>query len=228
MASDSLTATVAACEVVLFDFDGPICDVFSGLPAPEVADQLSSVIAAHDAELAAKAAATDDPIEVLRISQQGGPALLASVEKELIAAELSAVAVAGDPVEGAVDALRAACESGREVVAVSNNSAECVREFLGSHGLLDLVRDVVGRPKGRPDLMKPDPYPISEAIRALAAVPARCVLVGDSVTDVEASHAANTMAIGFANKPGKAAALSAAGAGAVITNMRALAEALRE
>ncbi|WP_233564897.1 HAD family hydrolase [Micromonospora musae] len=48
------------------------------------------------------------------------------------------------------------------------------------------------------------------AIRELDAEPAECVLVGDSVSDIEAAHAAGVAAIGYANKPGKRERFAAA------------------
>jgi phosphoglycolate phosphatase-like HAD superfamily hydrolase len=46
--------------------------------------------------------------------------------------------------------------------------------------------------------------------------------VGDSVTDIEAAHAAGTMAVGYTNKPGKAMGLRDAGADAVISSIMSL------
>jgi phosphoglycolate phosphatase len=226
MASDELAAALAACTAVLFDFDGPVCDVFAGLPAPAVADELAGILATHDGVLAAKASAMEDPMEVLRLSQRGSSEALAAVEDALTAAELSAVAVAGPPVAGAAEALRIAHDSGRGVAVVSNNSAECVRAFLDRHGLAYLVSDVIGRPGRHPELMKPAPYSVAKAVTALATPAGRCLLVGDSVTDIQAARAAGTMAVGYANKPGKAAALSTAGADAVVSGMQALADGL--
>lgn len=60
--------------------------------------------------------------------------------------------------------------------------------------------------------MKPDPFPVREAVRELGAEPAECVLIGDSETDIEAAHAAGVTAIGYANKPGKRERFAAADA----------------
>ncbi|WP_269859523.1 HAD family hydrolase [Streptomyces sp. RPT161] len=74
--------------------------------------------------------------------------------------------------------------------------------------------------------MKPDPYSVHRAVRALGKRADECVLIGDSVTDVEAAHAAGVKAIGFANKSHKPEALRAAGADAITSSMGAVAEAL--
>ncbi|MFE5550122.1 HAD family hydrolase [Streptomyces sp. NPDC056534] len=226
MANDSLVTVVSAAEAVLYDFDGPICDVFAGLPAPGVAATLAGIVAQQAPELAFQAAATDDPMEVHRLSQLGGESLLAAVEGALTAAEVEAVSVSGPPVAGAVRALRAAHTAGRQVAVVSNNSAECVETFLALHGLEGLVHEVVGRPALAPALMKPSPHPLMLAATALGVLPERSVLVGDSITDVEAARAAGMRVIGFANKPSKRVTLPEAGATVVIENMNTLADAL--
>ncbi len=60
---DRLSGVLANARVIFFDFDGPVCDVFAGLSAAEVAKQLTALLAAQDETAGAKAAETDDPIE---------------------------------------------------------------------------------------------------------------------------------------------------------------------
>ncbi|WAP56337.1 HAD family hydrolase [Streptomyces sp. S465] len=226
MASNGLSATIAAASAVLFDFDGPICDVFAGLPAPGVARDLSEIVDRYDAHLGGKARGTDDPMEILRLAPHGGESVIRDIEDALTAAEVAAVKVAGAPVAGAVAALSAARESGRKVAVVSNNSAGCVREFLAQHDLTHLVHEVVGRAAYRPDLMKPAPYSLMLAAERLSMAPQDCTLIGDSVTDIEAARAAEATSIGFANKPHKGLTLAEAGADAVVTDMTTVADAL--
>ena len=52
-----------------------------------------------------------------------------------------------------------------------------------------------------------------------------CIFIGDAARDVQAGKAADVATIGYANKPGKEAALAAAGAVAVTDSMSAIAEA---
>ncbi|MEU2403945.1 HAD-IA family hydrolase [Streptomyces rubiginosohelvolus] len=226
MASESLTATVAATSGVLFDFDGPVCDVFAGHPAPGVALELAAILAQIDATTGEQALETDDPMEVLRLAPRAGEDAVRRIEEALTAAEVSAVKAAGTPVTGAVDSLRAAHRSGRRVAIVSNNSAACVREFLTLHDLDRFVHQVIGRSPNRPDLMKPSPFSLEEAAKELGVRASTCTLIGDSTTDIEAAARAGSMAIGFANKPGKEESLVAAGARTIITSMDAVADAL--
>lgn len=223
---DRLAEILVKARVVFFDFDGPVCDVFAGLPAPQVAEQLTAILAAKDPAAGAEAAKTDDPIEVLRIAHEADSAIGQEVEQSLTAAEVEAVAVAGPPTPGAVDALRAARASERAVIVVSNNSADCVREFLDLHSLGGYVVGVVGRPSGQPHLMKPNPYPLITAAEQAHMDVTHCTLIGDSLTDIQAAHAAGTTVIGYANKPHKVALFTEAGADVVTDSMQAIAEAL--
>lgn len=86
--ADPLTETLANARVILFDFDGPLCDVFAGLPASEVADELTALLSAQDAAAGTKAAGTDDPLDVLRIAHEADTELGQKVERALTAAEV--------------------------------------------------------------------------------------------------------------------------------------------
>lgn len=226
MASESLAAIVAATSGVFFDFDGPVCDVFAGKPAPGVARELAAMLAQIDATTGERALETDDPMEVLRLAPNAGENALYRIEEALTAAEVSAVKVAGIPISGAADSLRAAHTSGRRVAIVSNNSEACVREFLALHDLDRFVHQVIGRYPNRPDLMKPSPFSLERAFKGLGIRASSCTLIGDSITDIEAAARAGSMAIGFANKDEKKRVLAEAGAQVVTTSMAAVADAL--
>ncbi|QGV80843.1 HAD family hydrolase [Streptomyces ficellus] len=223
---DQLSDVLAPARVIFFDFDGPVCDVFAGLPAPQVAKLLTALLSAGDQVAGAKAAETDDPIEVLRLAHEANAELGQRVEHALTAAEVEAVAVAGPPTPGAEEALRAAVSSGRAVAVVSNNSAECVQHFLVAHGLGEYVAKIVGRPSGQPHLMKPNPFPLITAAEQMHMDVTNCTLIGDSLTDVQAAHAAGTTVIAYANKPHKADLFAEAQADAITEDMYAIADAL--
>ncbi|QKW28336.1 HAD family hydrolase [Streptomyces seoulensis] len=226
MVSSQLLDVIRATRAVFFDFDGPVCDVFAGRPAAEVARHLAATLVRHDTALGAKACGVDDPMEILRLAPQGGEPALREIEEELTKAEVTAVKLAGPPIPGAVAALEAAQLSGRKVAIVSNNSTACVRAFLMLHDLRHLVDAVVGRAPYWPEAMKPDPHSLLKAADQLGTHPHDCTLIGDSVTDMEASKATGGHSIGFANKPGKDLALGDAGADVVVSTMTAVAKAL--
>lgn len=224
--TDSLNETLANARVVLVDFDGPVCDLFAGLPSAEVARELTELLAARDGAVGARAARTDDPFEVLRIAHEAGGELGEETERALTAAEVRAVAVAGKPVPGAAETLEAARATGRGVAVVSNNSAECVRIFLGLHGLDQYVSEIVGRHSAQPHLMKPNPYPLITAAERMNIDVTSCTLIGDSLTDVQAAHAAGATAIGYATTPPAYEAFTEARADAVTDSMQDAADVL--
>ncbi|GAA4089704.1 hypothetical protein GCM10022248_69530 [Nonomuraea soli] len=57
--------------------------------------------------------------------------------------------------------------------------------------------------------------------------PSAVLLVGDSITDIEASQTAQATAIGYANRLDKVARLDAVGADLVVTCIGELADSLR-
>ncbi|MEU8938860.1 HAD hydrolase-like protein [Streptomyces goshikiensis] len=223
---DQLSGVLEHARVVFFDFDGPVCDVFARLPACGVAKQLTALLSIQHEAAGAKAAETDDPIEVLRIAHETDAAIAQAVEQALTATEVEAVAVAGPPTPGAMEALQAARSSGRAVVVVSNNSADCVQWFMELHGLGKYVARTIGRPSGEPPLMKPNPYPLISAAEQVHVDITLSTLIGDSLTDIQAAHAAGATVIGYANKPHKAALFAEAGADAITDAIQDIADVL--
>jgi phosphoglycolate phosphatase-like HAD superfamily hydrolase len=71
-------------------------------------------------------------------------------------------------------------------------------------------------------LLKPEPHLLNVALAALGKPAGKSTLVGDSVSDIEAAHAAGTQSIGYANKPGKASKLLRASADFIIGDMTEL------
>lgn len=220
MNGDELGAVLERSRAVLFDFDGPICSVFAGRPAPTVARELNEQLARTGVELPW----TDDPLEVLRLAAPLGPRVLVEIEDMLVAAERSAALTAA-PTPGGEESIAACIASGRLAAIVSNNSAAAVLTYLAARGISSPAADlVVGRVHAKPHLMKPHPAPVHAVLAALGIEPGDAVLIGDTVTDVEAAAAAGVPCIAYANKPGKREKL--ARAAVVIDDMRVLAQQL--
>jgi phosphoglycolate phosphatase len=72
--------------------------------------------------------------------------------------------------------------------------------------------------------MKPNPAPIRRAALAVDTDPTRCVLIGDSTSDIEGGRIAGVRTIGFANKAGKAPLLVRSGADAIIEGIGGMAK----
>ncbi|SBT52869.1 HAD family hydrolase [Micromonospora narathiwatensis] len=211
---------------VLLDFDGPVCSVFAGYPAPQVAAELVGVLRRHGVDVPTDLASEADPLEVLRRTGAAGDhGITRAVEDALCVAERRAVETA-EPTPYGREVIVAARQAGVPVAAVSNNSAGAVSAYLVAHRLAGHVSPVVGRAYAEPDRMKPNPAPILKAVRDLGVTPGRCVLVGDSLSDIEGARAAGVAVIGYANRPAKVDAFRLAGATAVVTSMGEIAGVL--
>jgi phosphoglycolate phosphatase len=219
----ALGAIIARTRWLLLDFDGPICSIYAGLPAPTVADKLRKLF---PGELPDDIVNTPDPIEVFTYSATVSDEMAARVEAEMADLEVAAVPTA-EPTPYVHEVIASARESGRIIGVVSNNSPRAVNAYLDRHGLSDGIRLVVARTSHDPALLKPSPHLINEAVRGLDAEPTAVSLVGDSFTDIEAAHLADVASIGYANKSGKRERMAELRAGAVINSMADLALSLR-
>ena len=211
---------------VLIDFDGPVCDIFAGMPSDAVADELRGELRAAGIDIPQGAATLDDPLEVFRVVADLGDDAAITAQELLTALELQAAQTAR-PTPGAADLITTATQTGRTVTVVTNNSGAAVAYYLVRHDLDQDVGKIVGRDGPDPALMKPSPYQVRYAVGLLQAEPKDCVFIGDSTTDVLAGLLGGVAVIGCANKPGKAEALSQAGARAVVTDLAEITTALR-
>lgn len=224
--SADLRQLLGEAGAVLLDFDGPVCSIFAGYPAPQVAAELVDLLRRERVAVPPDLARELDPLEVLRRAGAAGDhGVTRAVEDALCAAERRAVETAV-PTPYGREVIVASRQAGMPVAVVSNNSAGAVSAYLAAHRLAAYVSPVVGRAHAKPELMKPNPVPILQAVRAVGEQPARCVLIGDSLSDIEGARAAGVRVIGYANRPSKVEAFRSAGAHVVITSMGAIAEVL--
>jgi HAD superfamily hydrolase (TIGR01509 family) len=220
----SIAQVLADTGPILLDFDGPICTLFATTPAPLIAQQLRHTLTRHGAPIPPHIAHQTDPLQVLRYTTTlDNPTLTTLVDDQLRQAELDAITGA-TPTPHARELITAAHHTGRPLAIVSNNSEPAIHAYLTNHRLTAYIQHITARPHGRPDLMKPDPWPVLAAIAALNTKPARCVMIGDSPTDIHAAHTAGVHTIGHANKPGKLEALINAGADATTEGTHGLAQ----
>lgn len=211
----SIGQVLAATGPILLDFDGPICTVFATIPGATVADQLRQVLTSHGTVLPAGVVDQADPLEVLRYTATlGDQQLTTQVDDQLRRAERQAIDSA-IPTAYAREVIVAAHHAGRPLAIVSNNSEPAIRAYLTCHRIDRYIDHVIGRAHADPTSMKPNPQPVRDAVAALGAEPAACVLLGDSVSDIQAARAVGVHTIGYANKPGKAERLAYAGAEAL-------------
>ncbi|MDN3240983.1 HAD family hydrolase [Glycomyces tritici] len=207
---------LAGKSLLLLDFDGPVCSVFAGYPASQIAAELVESLRELAPQLADELKDEQDPMEVLRGAAGALPrAQVDSIDEQLSLAERSAVESA-EPTPGMTDLIATAVTAGLAVAIVSNNSAEAIAKYLEQRGLDEVITVVIGRPFGLPERMKPDPHLLSEALKATGTDARQACFIGDSVTDVEAGKSAGVMTVGYANKKGKAQRLQDAGASLVV------------
>jgi phosphoglycolate phosphatase-like HAD superfamily hydrolase len=224
--SADLTRLIAEVDAVLLDFDGPVCGVFSGYPARDVAAELVELLHRHGVQPPPSLTTGQDPLEVLRwTGSTGDPGVIRTVEDALCAAERRAVEVAR-PAPFGREVIVAARQAGLPIVIVTNNSVGAVSAYLAKHRLTGHVSSVVGRAYADPARMKPNPEPILRGAQAVNTEPGRSVIIGDSVSDIDGGRAAGVRLIGYANRPSKVDAFSRAGAEVIVTSMGSIAEAL--
>lgn len=226
MTAGTLAEILRESRAILLDFDGPVCDVFAGLPAPVVAARLKQLLQDEGVELPRDVVSLGDPLKVLRRTAVFAPDLVDKLETLFVGYEVDAVNRA-EITPGVRDLLDACAETGRPVVIVSNNSERSIEAFLDLAELKERVAGVVGRPIGNPAEMKPDPRLVFRACELVDARPEETVLIGDSDFDMQAAANAGARSIAYANKPGKETHLVQAGADAVTRSMQELARIVR-
>jgi phosphoglycolate phosphatase len=74
---------------------------------------------------------------------------------------------------------------------------------------------IIGCVPGKPELMKPHPASVLRALDLLGRPAAECVMIGDSMTDIEVSRATGLRSIGYAKTPTRGHELHLAGAEAI-------------
>ena len=211
---------VASKPHVLLDFDGPVCAVFDAVGDRTIARALVDLLDSRGVSVPTELADTPDPFEVLRYAATV-PGQLASVDTEFRRQEVQAARVA-PPTPGAISAIRALVAAGHTVSIVSNNSTDAVQAYAKVHCLAELLAGISAREDPDPTLLKPSPYLLRQAARALGATPSECVMVGDSSTDIEAGQLTGTAVIAYANKPGKREHFASQRPTAIIEDMAAL------
>jgi len=223
---ETLDGILARTRCLLIDFDGPICDIYAGLTDTTVAGRLRKVITGQGVTMPASVTSSHDPIAVFDYAATVSSALGELIEAEMTGQEVEAVATAR-PVPYVHEVVTSARGTGRRIAIVSNNSERAVRAYLDQHGLADRVDLISARASADPALLKPSAHLLDQAIGGLDTSPDECVIIGDSVTDVQAARSAGIRSIGYANKPGKRDAFANEHASAIIDSLADLVLPLR-
>jgi phosphoglycolate phosphatase-like HAD superfamily hydrolase len=222
----SIEQVIKGTRHLFLDFDGPVCSVFAGIGAANVARQLRDTLTTAGFTLPPEAAATDDPLEVFRLAASVSISAAVTGQQLLTAFETRAIPTA-QPTKGSADLIVAAEQTGHSVTIVSNNSGAAIAAYLADHRLTRYIRAIVARDDHDPERMKPDPYRVRVAVGILDADNTECTLVGDSTADVLAGLLAGVTVIGYADRPGKAQHLAEVQAAAVTDDLADMTIALR-
>ena len=209
---------VARARVVLLDFDGPICSVFAGYPAVRAVSAILRALEAAGFEVRPPWLNLGDPHQLLVEVATQIPEAVGIAEDALTRSEVHAVDSAQITV-GVTDLIDQVTHRGQQWAVVSNNSPESIARFCTRKDFARTPSLTVGRPKGEPHLMKPNPFALRHALKVLRTPARDAVFIGDSVSDIQAGRTVGIPTIGYANKPAKPMLLEAAQAGVIITSM---------
>ncbi|MFF3643776.1 HAD family hydrolase [Streptomyces sp. NPDC002564] len=227
----SLREVIAPVRFVLFDFDGPICRLFARLKAEQVAQNQVRWLAERGLHglLTSGEREAQDPYVVLQAVNRRHPDsdLVGELEERFTQDELEAARTAW-PTPYADPLIRTWQAVGARLAITSNNSARAVSRYLDSRGLLGcFAPHLYGRTRDL-QLLKPDPYCINRALRAMGADPQVTLMVGDAPSDCEAARRAGVQFLGYARNDSKESRLRGAGAEYVVSSLGAVLEILRD
>jgi HAD superfamily hydrolase (TIGR01509 family) len=209
--------------LLLLDFDGPVCRLFGGRSAAEIARDMHRYLAGRGPGPAHGDAAWADSADPHRLLAQAGDREEAAALERILAAGEEDAAGSAVPTPGADAFVRAVHRSGRLLAVTTNNAPEAVTAYLKDRSLDDCFGDrVFGRDPGDPARMKPHPDCLLRAIAAAGADPKDCLAIGDSPRDVRAAEAAGVAFLGYARSTDRVARLREAGASSVVVGMTEL------
>ncbi|MFG2886597.1 HAD family hydrolase [Streptomyces sp. NPDC048297] len=191
-------------DAVLFDFDGPVTDLFRDESTAPVAQEIKDAVRRIWGPLDPDVEECDDSHGVLRRLRDmfDRPSIahrdlrgLSTAEAIVTRYEYKAVEAA-KPVHGLVPLIDALLRLDLRLVIVSNNSDGPVWEFLKNWQMPSKFDHVVGRDPEELRHLKPDPYSVHCALRHLELPAERTLLIGDQLTDLQAAREAGTLFLG--------------------------------
>ncbi|MFC7892458.1 HAD family hydrolase [Streptomyces sp. NPDC057381] len=216
---------MGGARFVLWDFDGPICRLFAGHTAEDVAADLVDWLGSRGLHglLTETERESPDPHAVLRAVDRRHPRsdLVEELEERLTQEELRATASAM-PTAYADPLIRTWTGIGVRLAVATNNSPRVVRAYLAGRGLLPcFAPHIYGRTQEL-RLLKPDPHTLVRALSAMGAEPSASLFIGDSPSDCEAARRAGVAFLGYARNDRKGKLLREAGAEAVVDSFEPL------
>ncbi|MET9670920.1 HAD family hydrolase [Streptomyces sp. NPDC006475] len=190
---------LSAAKCVLFDFDGPVCRLFSGHPAADVAAAMRA-LSRHrfGYDVPVLAASADDPHAVLGVAgrERPGSELVLELERLLTEEELRATSTA-EPTVGAGRLMELLSAGGVRLAITTNNSPRAASQYLEDHGLSVYFDGHVHGRTADPALLKPNPHCLRRALETTGFTAEKSLMIGDSPADREAAGALGVPFLGY-------------------------------
>jgi len=228
--TENLRKLITGARFVLFDFDGPICRLFAGHLAEDVAKDLVEWLARQGLKglLTEAERKHPDPMAVLHAVnlRHPGSDLVTELEERLTQQELKAVDSAM-PTAYADPVIRTWSAVGARLAIATNNSARTATGYLAQRDLADcFTPHVYGRTQDLEHL-KPHPHCLNQALNAMGAAPSAALMIGDAPSDLYAAQRAGVPFLGYARNGDKEQELRKAGAKDVVGSLEPVLLVLR-
>ncbi|MFI0961205.1 HAD family hydrolase [Streptomyces sp. NPDC021080] len=230
---ENVRELVARTRYVVFGFDGPICQLFSGPSAAAVARAQQDWLTERGlgAVLTEEEHGRADPYRALAavaVRHPGGE-VAARLDAWLTRTEQEAVRTAM-PTAYADPLIHTWAAVGARLAVATDTSARTVTSYLTARGLTPcFAPHIFGR---TPDLatLTPRPAVLELALDTMAAEPEASLMIGGTPADHAAAHRAGVPFLGYARHPARARALHEAGVPprSVTASLEPLLRALRE
>ncbi len=226
-----LRELIARTRVVLWDFDGPICRLFAGHSAEDVADGLVEWLEGRGLHhlLTESERESLDPQVVLRAVDRLRPGsdLVAELEERLTQEELRAASSAM-PTAWADPVIRTLTALGLRLAITTNNSPRVVAKYLTGRDLTScFAPHIYGRTQDL-HLLKPHPHCLHRALSATGSAPGTALMIGDAPSDFLSARAAGVPFLGYARNEHKEKLLRGAGATMVVNSLETVLRVVRE
>lgn len=205
-----------AVEAVLFDFDGTLVPC---LDLPALRRAVVALAGEHGVP-----SATLDGLYILEavtaaggwLQAHGGDAGTWQSAAETLIQDTELAAAAGtQPFPGVRELLGRLRARGTRIGVVTRNCEAAVRQMLHD---VDVLTDAFV-PRERAHRLKPDPEHLRQCLAMLDCVPRHAVMVGDGAMDMQVGRALDLFCVGVTSGVNDAAALTQAGAHAVLRNV---------
>ncbi|WP_419996109.1 HAD family hydrolase [Streptomyces boninensis] len=227
---------LAPAKCILFDFDGPVCQLFPGPDAVLVAVRLRRWLLEtdHIDLLTQQLRTSHDAYAILdhlaRTARDKGvmeKRVVTAAERFLEEEEIEAVRGARDT-RDAAELIKTLAGKDRKLAVTTNNSPTAVHEYLTSRGLRDYFDAGIHGRTPAADSLKPNPFCVQQALKTAGVPPKEALLIGDTTKDFRAADSAGVPFLGFATGPEGAAKLQSVGTQTMTSSLSPVLQAARE